>query len=583
MLKRPPAPSVTATPNRTSGVCRAYGLPGGPSTRASRVLLFLALTVPALAENASRPLQLTEELPTLKCLGVRWLIAGDANRNARVEVAYRKVAEAQWRKALDLFRVDPQGMRSAVRPPSGHFLFAGSVFGLDEDTDYEVRLSLKDPDGGDTEKVVKMRTWAEPKLPLHSLAIQVTPDGLAAALAKARPGDVLHLAKGVYKGTFRPPSGEPGKPVCLVGEDGAVLDGDGKANCISAPGSHDIILENLAFRNATWALNFNASARITVRRCLITDCEYGFVATGNAPAIERILIADCTMKGPSTWPRTKGIENARGIQIAGQGNVVCYNRISGYADAIDTFSSYPCSAIDFYGNEISECTDDGIEMDYSEHNTRCFENRLTNCFQGISIQPIHGGPVYVFRNAMLNLGLETFKMHNAPSGGLFFHNTSVKAGIPLVLWTGQPVTNCVYRNNLFIGTAANYAYETTAPMRDCDFDFDGFGGDWKSFLKWNSARYATVEEARDKCPVYKHAVRVDTATLFASGLKPPTDEKAQLPPTANDLRLKEGSAAIDVGAPLPNINDGFAGKAPDLGAYELGAPLPHYGPRPIPR
>jgi len=30
---------------------------------------------------------------------------------------------------------------------------------------------------------------------------------------------------------------------------------------------------------------------------------------------------------------------------------------------------------------------------------------------------------------------------------------------------------------------------------------------------------------------------------------------------------------------LPNITDGFLGKAPDLGAYEYGAPLPHYGPR----
>ena len=31
---------------------------------------------------------------------------------------------------------------------------------------------------------------------------------------------------------------------------------------------------------------------------------------------------------------------------------------------------------------------------------------------------------------------------------------------------------------------------------------------------------------------------------------------------------------------LPGINDGFTGKAPDLGAYELGKPTPHYGPRP---
>jgi hypothetical protein len=31
--------------------------------------------------------------------------------------------------------------------------------------------------------------------------------------------------------------------------------------------------------------------------------------------------------------------------------------------------------------------------------------------------------------------------------------------------------------------------------------------------------------------------------------------------------------------PLPNVNDGFGGKGPDLGAYEVGQPAPVYGPR----
>jgi hypothetical protein len=29
---------------------------------------------------------------------------------------------------------------------------------------------------------------------------------------------------------------------------------------------------------------------------------------------------------------------------------------------------------------------------------------------------------------------------------------------------------------------------------------------------------------------------------------------------------------------MPNVNDGFTGKAPDLGALELGQSLPTYGP-----
>ena len=33
------------------------------------------------------------------------------------------------------------------------------------------------------------------------------------------------------------------------------------------------------------------------------------------------------------------------------------------------------------------------------------------------------------------------------------------------------------------------------------------------------------------------------------------------------------------GVVLPNVTDGFSGKAPDLGACELGHSPPHYGPR----
>jgi len=542
-------------------------------------LCLLAIAAAAGAQNASSPGALTEEVPTLKCLGVRWLVGGDANANARVEVTYRRKGETEWRRALDLFRVQAQGMRKQTRPPAGQTLFAGSIFGLKEGTTYEAKLSLLDPDGGDAERLVKMTTWTEPLLPNEGRGVHVRPGELAAALAKAKPGDFLFLHKGVYRGTFRPPSGTPEKPIVLTaaGDGEAILDGEGKSNVVNAPGLHDVFFERLTFRNARWGIAVNGGARIVVRRCTITGCEYGFVAQNRAHQQTRILIADNVMVGPSTWPRSKGIENARGVQISGTGHVVCYNRIRGFADAIDTFSTYPCSAIDIYGNEISECTDDGIEMDYSEHNTRCFDNRLTNVFQGISVQPIHGGPVYIFRNALYNVGLETFKMHNAPSGALFFHNTSVKAGMPLVLYTGQAVQNCVMRNNLFVGTAGNYAYESTAPMRNCDFDYDGFGGQWRTFLKWNG-RYPTMGAAK-ATGLYRHAVRVDPATLFRSGVRPPADARRQFPTAANDLRLRKGSGAIDAGQPLPTINDGFGGEAPDLGAYELGTPLPHYGPR----
>jgi hypothetical protein len=205
---------------------------------------------------------------------------------------------------------------------------------------------------------------------------------------------------------------------------------------------------------------------------------------------------------------------------------------------------------------------------------------MTNVFQGITTQPVYGGPVYIFRNAMLNVVASTFKMNNSPSGTLMFQNTSVKKGMALKQSAGVPVRNTVYRNNLFIGTAGNYAYENTSPMKNCDFDYDGFGGGpFKLFMKWNGVRYKTIEELKLKGPVYKNCVRVEAAGCFASGLAAPEDSNHRYELTDNDLRLSEHSGAVDKGVVLPGLNDVFDGKAPDLGAYEWGAEMPHYGPR----
>jgi hypothetical protein len=151
--------------------------------------------------------------------------------------------------------------------------------------------------------------------------------------------------------------------------------------------------------------------------------------------------------------------------------------------------------------------------------------------------------------------------------------------MPVVLWTSDPVRNCLTRNNLFVGTAADYAFDSTAPMVDCDFDYDGFaGGPFRLFLRWNKVRYRSLDEVRKQAPVLKHAVWVDASAAFASGARPP-EKVATAYPTSTDLRLSPRSAAVDAGQVLPGFNDGFRGRAPDLGAFEIGDPVPHYGPR----
>ena len=77
----------------------------------------------------------------------------------------------------------------------------------------------------------------------------------------------------------------------------------------------------------------------------------------------------------------------------------------------------------------------------------------------------------------------------------------------------------------------------------------------------------------------KHGLELDADIFVNASLPDPTNKGHIYPVEGYDLRLKPSVKAIDAGCVLPNINDGFSGKAPDLGALEFGQPLPHYGAR----
>ena len=46
-----------------------------------------------------------------------------------------------------------------------------------------------------------------------------------------------------------------------------------------------------------------------------------------------------------------------------------------------------------------------------------------------------------------------------------------------------------------------------------------------------------------------------------------------------NFNLNPKGKAVDAGVVIPNVNDGFNGKAPDLGALEVGSPPVIYGAR----
>ena len=497
---------------------------------------------------------------------------------------------------MDLMRIHRTYMHSSLRPPLNATVHAGSIFDLEEDTDYELRLVLTDPDGGGIERLLTARTWKEPSQASPSRTLHVVPGsgggsgtsgdpfrGLAEADAAAQPGDLVLVHDGTYTGSFTvTASGAEGAPIAWQAAAGEypVLDANGSNPVLRVQDAHDLIFEGLELRDADWGIILRRCQRVTFRRLYIHQVHTGIDASVDGTN-RHLWMSDNVIEGGHSWPRASQSGDWRGIKLAGEGVVVCHNRISNWWDGIDTSDAPPTRDVDIYLNEISECIDDGIELDFSDANARAFENRLTNCFQGISFQPVYGGPAYAVRNSLYNVTNEPFKLHNSPSGVVLLHNTVLRDGIPMLLQVSATIHNVLALNNLFVARAATYAIDLSPPCDDVLFDHDVYcGGPYNNFGKWIGVRYDTLPEFAAGTGMETNGVHSSGYNgLFVSGAVPPSSASTKYALSTNDLRPAGSAPAVDAGCVLYNVNDGYAGSGPDAGCLEAGDALPAYGPR----
>src|SRR6516165_7368912 len=128
-----------------------------PATRSCGILLF-ALLWPGTASATDKvlPKDFYVEPPTLISLGFEWRIDGDDNRNASVAVSYRKRGEQAWKEGLPLLRLGDERINENAFQYIVPRMFAGSIFDLEPDTEYECRFVLTVSVGvdGNTENTV---------------------------------------------------------------------------------------------------------------------------------------------------------------------------------------------------------------------------------------------------------------------------------------------------------------------------------------------------------------------------------------------------------------------------------------------
>jgi len=562
-----------------------------------RVLLLL-LVLPlelVLAEDVLRPGTPQLDRPTLMALGVKLPVSGDDNYNARVSVRYRQAGATAWREALPLYRVLLESVVGWEVEPQ----FSGSIFDLRPGVTYEIELHVVDPDGSvDQTLTLAGTTRAVPGDPAAPSEKTVSDaEGLRAALARAQAGDVIRLADGIYTGSFSmSAAGTPEKPIVIRGtsQEGTILDGGDCSSCnvLEVYGAGFVHIERLTIRNANRAIRFQTRGAEgnVVRRVFILNTKLGIGAREDQ---KDFYLCDNILAGRLSWPSVYTDDNGArsnddGIRVQGFGHVVCHNLIAGYGDALKVEQD-GSRAVDFYGNEVLSAYDNGVELDGSEANARCLRNRFTNTYATLSVQPIYGGPAYLIRNVVVNVAHEQMKFHGLgtvppqePSGVFAFHNTFISPSLALNLATSATTHHFLVLNNLFVGPAqlaAGRTVDWTGRIDDGLFDFNGYfpeGGFRFNILGrglLNFPSFAALQQGGFET----HGALL-VLPIFANGLTPPASYRATLEP--QDTALAPQSNAIDRGAVLPNVNDGFTGAAPDLGALELGCPAPIYGPRP---
>jgi len=289
-------------------------------------------------------------------------------------------------------------------------------------------------------------------------------------------------------------------------------------------------------------------------------------------------------------------------------------------------------SIDIYNNDISNMHDNCVEVDGVAQNVRVMRNRCANAnAQAYSMQPLLGGPAYFIRNIAYNSG-GAIKYSETPAGGIFYHNTfltsyapgaggglvplpGARAGGPaqsagdagegggrgarpdgngLIEGNSGFGSNMHLRNNLILRQASQQAvFHMQAFTNYSSSDYNGFDpGSGGTPFGWSSPPFnvqkdrrvqmrffRTLTELEQEAHQDQHSILVDSSVferVTPVEMRPP---RKVLDVSVVDVRLKAGSLPIDKGVALPNVNDGFSGAAPDLGAIEFGAQPPHYGPR----
>lgn len=327
---------------------------------------------------------------------------------------------------------------------------------------------------------------------------------------------------------------------------------------------------------------------------------YAENSSGNL-TIQRNLIED--PRGASNDWETGHPDGPQGISLieSSGGNVIRYNEIMssedhGFNDGIGGSNNFSFTGnmnrdSDIYGNIIRNCWDDAIESEGGNTNIRIWGNYIHLFYNGIATASTSKGPIYIFRNVSgesrashwNTIGGALIKTgeRNEFGGGrrYIFHNTILHPGGVFNVFSSHVNPNCITRNNIFDVPGRLASDNVKEPASDYDYDWFSGGIKGKSASEEHGIKFSTTPAGTRLYVTSWNLEFYPRSTINSIKFGKFPYEFGDRKTEITDPVVWIGNPLIDSGKIIPGFNDGYAGKAPDLGAFETGAPPLQFGRR----
>ena len=351
--------------------------------------------------------------PTFNSCGVEWKSDSDIGAVLR----YRKKIEGndKWRTAPRFQYFDDAKE------------YRGSIFDLEENTEYRVQILSST---GAQKEFTSVFTWSSDvpvartveidpaQVKEKDFPINITDKGTTNGWVRytLRPGTALtNTATSTSKHVFRLNNAE------YVLLDDMRLVGGGRY-CISFEGTNHCV----RIRNC----DISGWGRVGVQRFDLKESGKYYASSNSTSAVNldpairiaaassEVVVERCYIHDPRGKANPWYYSHPAGPQAVMVVSNICatvlrWNDFTGgdehrFNDAVESGSNFTknggfCRDADIYGNFMSLCNDDCIELDGGQDNVRCFDNRFENSRCGVSVQGCMKSPSYVLRNVFTDM------------------------------------------------------------------------------------------------------------------------------------------------------------------------------------